>query len=147
MLETKPDQENKPQNLSPSAQILSNVEMLVAMCEEQERAASAANEPVDTSVIETAVEKSVKAAVEDTVAKVVQTAISETISESIEKALVDCFNRFDKRIADLDDRINQVDDQQNKIDSNLFAFSARFDSLDEKIDSAPLRSDLGITEN
>ena len=146
MSATKPDEPSKSQNLSPSAQILSNVEMLVAMCEEQERAAAAASEPADTSVIEAAVEKSARAAVDDAVAKAIQAAISDTLSSSIEKALEDCFSRFDKRIAEMDDRINHIDDQQNKIDSNLLAFSGRFDSLDEKLDSAPPSSALGSGE-
>ena len=107
MTETTPTpSQSKQNNLgkpSPSAQILSNVEMLVAMCEEQERAAVAASEPLDTSAIETAVEKSVKTAVDDTVAKVVATAVSEALSGSIEKALDNCLSRFDKRIAQFDE--------------------------------------------
>lgn len=128
---------------SPSAQILSNVELLVAMCEEQERAATAAIEPVDTSVIETAVEKSVTAAVNDTVAKTVQTAVAEALSGSIEKALENSFSRFDKRFAQFDNRINQIDDQLNKLATNAQAFNVRFDSLDEKINSAPQGSASG----
>ena len=135
--------ENKPHKTSPSAQILSNVELLVAMCEEQERAAAAASEPADTSVIETAVEKSVKAAVNDTVARVVEATVSDALSSSMEKALEDCFSRFDKRIAQVEDRINQVDGQLNKLDANAQVFNARFDSLDEKIGSTTTQNDLG----
>ena len=130
---------------SPSAQILSNVEMLVAMCEEQERLAATANEPADTSVVETAVEKSVRAAVNDTVANVVQTAISEALSGSIKQTLEASFSHFDQRIAQFDNRINQVCEQLNKLDSNIQASQARFDSLDEKIASAPSSSELGAT--
>ena len=138
---------NNPQKPSPSAQILSNVEMLVAMCEEQERAAAASSEPVDTSVIEAAVEKSVRTTVNDTLAKVVETAVAAALGGSIEKALVACYSRFDKRIAQFDDRINQVDSQLNKLSTHVQLFSARFDSLDQKIDSAPTHSDPGSAEN
>ena len=140
------------EKLRPAAQILSNVELLVAMCEEQERAAEAASAPANTSeieaAVETAVEKTVRAVVNDTVAKVVQTAVAEALSDSIDKALENCFSRFDKRIEQFDGRIdqfdgriNQIDEQLSKLDTNVQSFNTRFDSLDEKIDSAAPPSD------
>ena len=141
---------NNPQKPSPSAQILSNVEMLVAMCEEQERAAAASSEPADTSIIEAAVEKSVRTTVNDTLANVVETAVAAALAGSIEKALDACYSRFDKRIAQFDDRVNQVDSQLNKLDTHVQSFTTRFDSLDQKIDSAPTtptHSDPGSAEN
>ena len=146
MSKTKADKTHDPQKPSPSAQILSNVEMLVAMCEEQERAVAAASEPTDTTAIEAAVTKSVQAAVDDNLAKVVQTAVSEALADSVKTVLHECFSRFEKRIAKFDDRINQVDDQLNKLDSNVQSVNTRLDSLNEKIDSSPTRNESGISE-